>query len=1081
MDYSVRLTGQDNLSGTIKQCKQAVQDFGSTASTTMDKFKQRFERIEGSAAPLKRQLRDLKALMAEMNFKGLAGTDQFTKIAQYAGQVKDAMDDAGAATKRFADDTFALQAAAGAFQAITGATTALTGAMNLFGVKNEEVAQAILRVQSAIAILNGVQAVANALNKDSALMQALKSIKMKIDTEYTRLNTIETTKNTTAVTASRIASEADAVAKGKEAVATNVESAATRASTITTNAWNKAKAISKAMLGDFTGLLILGAASLATYAMATDDSTDSNEAFNSKLDELMGTLVDNIIKFQEIQGEYEKVRGKSEELAKMVNIEKDKFKELGIEVKNANDLHKIMGDKSNDYIIASMNRAVAIASEAEAVETLRRQISSLSKIYSAFLRGEEVEYSDLNRAVKEATGWGNREANQAIKNAGLEVDDPWYNMFILRTAKVKPNPEAYQKLLNTILQKPVEQYQKTLEAMREAMFKQMSDAQKETYESIEKNLDNALNPTKNTIKNTTKGKTRSSQASKEISLTQKEIESLIRSWDGLNKIIEVAQRKKNELDRSTQDYTKQLKLFNDLILRAEKLKYDMIDQSTLQGLGAAKQQIQNIINILPEGSDELDEWNKKLTELNKKLTERALAVIDQSTLKGLSDAKNNLYEIIKMMDIHSPQVAALARHWYEVNKQEREAKETIDDMMNGVDPNSINSLRKALHDLEVSKLNIDPMIEGNIQRINNIEYLIDTLKAEIGKRVSANEVTVTAPVRLDVTFDYKKSNLEKLNERIEFFQNQIESLERIKLEDVGEDMFKKAQENLAKFNTLLHDTKREAVMTEMGEDIREYTKTLREDAYEGVKTFASGISSMYSAIEGLPDKLDDAKNGIEAFTAITETIFSVVDGVKAFIEAINSIIEVMNLLKGAREAHTAMASKETATIIGQTFAMEGAAVAEGKKAAVDASSVAPAAALAAANKVLAMETEQMAASQMFAAHASIPFAGAALGAASVAIMEGTLRSLNALAMFAGGGIVGGNSYSGDKLIARVNSGEMILNSRQQRNLFNAINNGELGGGNTQTVSFRLKGADIYGALKNYQKIKGKSGIVTGIQ
>jgi TP901 family phage tail tape measure protein len=43
--------------------------------------------------------------------------------------------------------------------------------------------------------------------------------------------------------------------------------------------------------------------------------------------------------------------------------------------------------------------------------------------------------------------------------------------------------------------------------------------------------------------------------------------------------------------------------------------------------------------------------------------------------------------------------------------------------------------------------------------------------------------------------------------------------------------------------------------------------------------------------------------------------------------------------------------------------------------------------------------------------------------------------------FQNGGIVGGNSFSGDNVAANVNSGEMILNRQQQSQLFNMANNG----------------------------------------
>ena len=92
----------------------------------------------------------------------------------------------------------------------------------------------------------------------------------------------------------------------------------------------------------------------------------------------------------------------------------------------------------------------------------------------------------------------------------------------------------------------------------------------------------------------------------------------------------------------------------------------------------------------------------------------------------------------------------------------------------------------------------------------------------------------------------------------------------------------------------------------------------------------------------------------------------------------------------------------------------------------------------------------------------IGFSAMALGQLTAII--GTVKSLGA---FANGGIVGGSSYAGDRLYARVNSGEMILNSQQQSHLFNMINNGGGGVASTGEVQFVIRGADLYGAMKNY--------------
>ena len=84
---------------------------------------------------------------------------------------------------------------------------------------------------------------------------------------------------------------------------------------------------------------------------------------------------------------------------------------------------------------------------------------------------------------------------------------------------------------------------------------------------------------------------------------------------------------------------------------------------------------------------------------------------------------------------------------------------------------------------------------------------------------------------------------------------------------------------------------------------------------------------------------------------------------------------------------------------------------------------------------------------------------AAAGAALVGIISSLKGSFKDAGSFAGGGIVGGNSYSGDRLIAHVNSGEMILNQSQQAALF--------GGG--RNVNFIIEGSQLKGVLDNYNK------------
>lgn len=73
--------------------------------------------------------------------------------------------------------------------------------------------------------------------------------------------------------------------------------------------------------------------------------------------------------------------------------------------------------------------------------------------------------------------------------------------------------------------------------------------------------------------------------------------------------------------------------------------------------------------------------------------------------------------------------------------------------------------------------------------------------------------------------------------------------------------------------------------------------------------------------------------------------------------------------------------------------------------------------------------------------------------------------------FEGGGIVGGTSYTGDHLTAKVNSKEMWLSTSQQSRLLGMINGG--GGAGGGSYNAMLTGENLYFALRNYGRRTGK--------
>lgn len=103
--------------------------------------------------------------------------------------------------------------------------------------------------------------------------------------------------------------------------------------------------------------------------------------------------------------------------------------------------------------------------------------------------------------------------------------------------------------------------------------------------------------------------------------------------------------------------------------------------------------------------------------------------------------------------------------------------------------------------------------------------------------------------------------------------------------------------------------------------------------------------------------------------------------------------------------------------------------------------------------------------------ASVPVTG---WITAIAAISAVMAAFASVPKFADGGIFTGNSFIGDNMLARVNSGEMILNNRQQRNLFNLLDgNVSKNPISNGSVEFKIQGKELVGVLNAYSSKTNK--------
>jgi hypothetical protein len=130
---------------------------------------------EGSVKSLKAQLREAQAEVVKMSDKFGETSTQAANAAKKAAELKDRIGDAKALTDAFSPDK-KFNAFAGALQGVVGGFTAVQGAMGLLGSESQDVEKVLLKVQSAMALTQGLNAVTESIDTFKNLGTVLRGI-----------------------------------------------------------------------------------------------------------------------------------------------------------------------------------------------------------------------------------------------------------------------------------------------------------------------------------------------------------------------------------------------------------------------------------------------------------------------------------------------------------------------------------------------------------------------------------------------------------------------------------------------------------------------------------------------------------------------------------------------------------------------------------------------------------------------------------------------------------------------------------------------------------------------------------------
>ena len=177
----VNVTINDNAADVEKDINK-LNKAGENLESTFKDVNHTFEEVYGELQPLTTRLGEAEDRMYELALAGKQNTEEYRELLKATANYRqvqiqtDLVVDTAAQTMT--------QKLGGALEGAASGFALVQGAMNLFGNESEEIEKALLKVQSAMALAQGIEGVRTALPLFTTLGNTIKT---KVVTAFTSL------------------------------------------------------------------------------------------------------------------------------------------------------------------------------------------------------------------------------------------------------------------------------------------------------------------------------------------------------------------------------------------------------------------------------------------------------------------------------------------------------------------------------------------------------------------------------------------------------------------------------------------------------------------------------------------------------------------------------------------------------------------------------------------------------------------------------------------------------------------------------------------------------------------------------